>query len=245
MTTLLDPPIGTVPFGDEDDDARSGQAELPPPAPTAAPPEPRPPTPSRTSTGPFPLSIVFIVALVVVLGGLGAWAAMSNMGGQSTSSWEFVPASSDYSTTPPAKPAAPVIPASAHTTAAALPPMVETAPATAITLKIDSGPLGGTYGPNGQVVDDFSPAFFTVPAGKKITVTVYNYDTAWHTFAAPGLGLNVWFTPHISASQPSKTTFTFTAPRVGYYQWFCATPCDPFSMATSGYMQGDVHATKA
>ena len=192
-----------------------------------------------------PVSLVMAIALVVVLAGLGVWAAVGNMAAQSTSGWEFVQAGSGYSTSAPEVAPGPAIPASAHMTPAQLPPIAQTTVSANVTLKIDSGPLGGTYGPNGQVVDSFSPALFAVPAGETVHVTVYNYDTAWHTFTAPSLGLNVWFTPHVSDSQPSKTTFTFTAPRAGYYQWNCATPCDPFSMATAGYMEGYVHAVKA
>lgn len=242
MTTILNPPVGGRTADDEAELLEPGKAR--PSTQTQAastpPPTPRPPTSGRTRNEPFPLSIVFIVALLVVLGGLGTWAAMSNIANQKTSNWEFVPTGSGYSTVPPVVPT-PLIPASAKTTAAALPPMVETAPVTTITLKIDPPPLGGTYGPKGQVQDNFSPAFFAAPVGKKVQVTVYNYDSAWHTFTAPGLGLNVWFPP--GADHPSKTTFSFTAPNAGYYQWHCATPCDPFSMAAAGYMQGDVHAT--
>jgi len=47
--------------------------------------------------------------------------------------------------------------------------------------------------------------------------------------------------PPGSASAPSKTAITFTAPaKAGAYAWWCSVPCDPWSMAHSGYMRGVV-----
>lgn len=249
MTTLLNPPTSGAPSGGEADRPETGRP-LPTPDPqTATTSTARQAAPARATSQPFPLSIVFTIALVVVLGGFGAWAAISNLHSQGIDSWEAIPAGSGYSTTAPAPPPTPLVPASAKTAAAtgssasALPPMVETAPVTAITLKVDPPPLGGTYGPHGQIQDNFSPAYFAAPAGKTVHVTILNYDSAWHTFSAPALGLNVWVRP--GGDQPSEVTFTFTAPKAGYYQWRCAVPCDPFSMGAAGYMQGSVHVTSA
>ncbi len=98
-------------------------------------------------------------------------------------------------------------------------------------------------GPEGKWHDAYLPADFSVKAGATVHVTVSNYDEAPHSFNAPDLGTNAMVAPG-SASKPTKTTFTFHAPKkAGHYAWFCAMPCDPWAMAQSGYMKGYVTVT--
>jgi len=123
--------------------------------------------------------------------------------------------------------------AQAPTTAAA--PAVEN-----VKLVVKSDEEHAKKGSDGAYHDAYLPADFSVKAGATVKVTVYNYDDMPHTFTDPGLGTNV----EIAAgdeSKPSKTTFTFHAPqKAGSYEWFCALPCDPWSMSHKGFMRGDV-----
>lgn len=118
------------------------------------------------------------------------------------------------------------------------------APSTeAVKLVIKSDEEHGKKGSDGAWHDAYLPADFSVEAGATVKVTVYNYDDMPHTFTATGLGTNV----EIAAgdeSKPSKTTFTFHAPqKTGSYEWYCALPCDPFSMTHFGFMKGHVTVT--
>jgi plastocyanin len=122
-----------------------------------------------------------------------------------------------------------------------------TAPAAktdAVKLTIKSDDEHGKRGPDGKWHDAYLPANFTVHAGDRVTVTVYNYDTGSHTFTSPTLsaaGLINEMIPAGSENAPHKTTFTFTAPsQTGKYLWWCAMPCDPWAMAHIGYMRGYV-----
>ncbi len=203
-----------------------------------------------------------VMASVLLLGGLFAWLAFDNFSSQTNRSWETVPSGQPYYVAP----ATPVVPSTAATSTAAaagamtmaqstsssataassapkLPPMFDNVASATVTLKVDPPPLGGTYGSDGQIHDDFSPAYFAVPVGKTIHVTVLNYDTMWHTFTSPVLGLNVWIPP--GGAHPSKVTFSFTAPHTGNFWWLCDVPCDSYAMLTGGYMQGEIHAVKA
>jgi plastocyanin len=96
-------------------------------------------------------------------------------------------------------------------------------------------------GPDGQWHDAMIPGNPSVQAGK-VTVTVYNYDSAVHTINAAGLGLAEKIPP-AHGKTPGKLTFTFTA-APGKYQWYCIEPCDPWAMSHNGYMRGyiTVHA---
>lgn len=61
-----------------------------------------------------------------------------------------------------------------------------------------------------------------------------------HSFTSQSLGVDQVIAGG-SASRPTKVTFTFIAPsKTGRYLWWCALPCDPYSMATIGYMRGYV-----
>ena len=113
-----------------------------------------------------------------------------------------------------------------------------------VKLSIKSDDEHGRRGPDGKWHDAYLPAHFTVHAGEKVTVTVYNYDTGAHTFTAPTLGASGpvnEMIPAGSEAAPHRTTFTFTAPsKPGNYVWWCAMPCDPWAMAHIGYMRGYV-----
>jgi len=117
------------------------------------------------------------------------------------------------------------------------------APAEEVKLVIKTDEEHGKLGPEGTWHDAYLPADFSVKAGATVKVTVYNYDDAPHTFTAPGLGTNAEIAGG-SENKPSKTTFTFHAPRkAGSYEWYCAMPCDPFSMTRFGFMKGHVTVT--
>jgi plastocyanin len=101
----------------------------------------------------------------------------------------------------------------------------------------------GKMGSDGNWHDAYLPADFSVKAGATVQVTVYNYDEMPHTFTSTALGTNVEIAPG-SESKPSKTTFTFHAPqKAGSYEWYCALPCDPWSMTHFGFMKGHVTVT--
>lgn len=178
-----------------------------------------------------------VLACLAIVGGLFAWVAFNGFAGATNHAWEVVPKGQPYYVAM----IKPDVPASAASQK--LPPMVVTKPSDTVTLKIDAPPLGGMYGGTGKVQDAYSPAYFAVPAGTEIHVTVINYDTGWHTFTSPVLGLNVWVRP--AGTHPSTTTFTFTAPKSGYFEWFCNLPCNPYSMQHPGYMEGEVHAVRS
>jgi plastocyanin len=112
-----------------------------------------------------------------------------------------------------------------------------------VKLTIKSDDEHGRRGPDGTWHDAFLPANFTVHAGDKVIVTVYNYDTGSHTFTSSTLTSGVMNQMIRAGSEnaPSKTTFTFTAPsQTGKYLWWCAMPCDPWAMSHIGYMRGYV-----
>ena len=109
-----------------------------------------------------------------------------------------------------------------------------------IKLIVKSDEEHGKKGPEGKWHDAYLPASFTVQAGQKVTVTVYNYDEGKHSFTSSSLGVDQTIAAG-SETHPSKTTFTFTAPsEAGEYEWFCDFPCDPWAMAHKGFMRGDV-----
>ncbi len=114
-----------------------------------------------------------------------------------------------------------------------------TAPVQAVALTIKSDTEHGRKGPDGKWHDAYLPGRFTVRAGSKIRVTISNFDPAPHTFTARGLGLNV-IVRGGSATHPSATTFTFTAPKAGSYRWQCLGNCDAWAMTHVGFMAGIV-----
>jgi plastocyanin len=114
-------------------------------------------------------------------------------------------------------------------------------PTQRVTLRIKSDTEHGKRGADGNWHDAFLPANFSVRAGDTVKVTVLNYDDMPHSFTSPMLGLDEGI-PAGSARAPHKTTFTFTAPSTGgRYMWWCALPCDPYSMDHFGFMRGFVN----
>jgi uncharacterized cupredoxin-like copper-binding protein len=146
-----------------------------------------------------------------------------------------------------------------------------TAPAKSITLSMKPDAKRGSDGKTHDAV--LPTADLTVKAGQTVRLTIYNYDDMPHSFTSPGLargaaipagmqqmqgtaqdlkampmpGMGVDKTiPGGTDKAPSKTVITFTAPsKAGTYIWYCRLPCDPFSMAHDGYMQGRVTVTSA
>lgn len=214
-------------------------SEVPPPPQGRSPSNGIPQMPKPEKSTSVTATVAVALVAILTLAGLLIWATVSTVGAQNATSWESIPSGQPYNMTP----VTPKIPKSSNLTASQLPPMVANTPSTAVTLKVDPPPLGGNYGADGQIHDVFSPAFFTVPAGKTVHVTVYNYDDMWHTFTSSALGLNVLVPP--GGDHPTKVTFSFTAPSSGNYYWLCAVPCDPYSMHTPGYMEGEVRAVSA
>jgi plastocyanin len=125
--------------------------------------------------------------------------------------------------------------ANAATVAAAAPESLK--------LVVKSDEEKGKKGSDGNYHDAFLPADFSVKSGATVRVTVYNYDDMPHTFTATELGVNA-NVPAGAEDKPSKVTFSFQAPQeAGSYEWFCALPCDPWSMTHYGFMKGHVKVT--
>jgi heme/copper-type cytochrome/quinol oxidase subunit 2 len=103
---------------------------------------------------------------------------------------------------------------------------------------------GVHLGPDHKMHDSYTPTDFTAPAGEKIIVTVYNYDTGRHSFMAPSLHLNVLIPAAQRTGVPAVKVFSFTVPRAGIYRWHCMQPCDDeaggWAMAHQGYMAGTI-----
>lgn len=120
-----------------------------------------------------------------------------------------------------------------------------------VTIVIRSEDEHGKKGPDGRWHDAFLPANLTVKAGQRVTVTIKNYDEMPHTLTAPGLGLNVMIPMAMKGMngmngmmKMGAASFSFIAKKPGRYHWFCALPCDPWSMAHLGYMQGTIRVTR-
>jgi plastocyanin len=100
-------------------------------------------------------------------------------------------------------------------------PAIPAARTEAVKLAFKSGTEHGKRGPDGKWHDAYLPANFTVHAGDKVTVTVYNYDDMPHSFTSATLNSSQMINQRIPAgaeNAPSETTFTFTAPaKTGRY----------------------------
>lgn len=169
---------------------------------------------SRTSVG-------FGVAAIVAAGaiaGCGGSGSGGSGGEESTQAQKYHPAAEQVAKS--AKAAAPA--------------------SKSIKLVVKSDEEHGKKGPDGKWHDAYLPADFSVQTGQKVTVTVYNYDEGQHSFTSSSLGVDQTIAGG-SATHPSKTTFTFTAPsEAGEYEWFCDFPCDPWAMTHKGFMRGEV-----
>ena len=130
------------------------------------------------------------------------------------------------------------------TTSAVAPAATTSSTPTAVTVKmsINPPPLGGVNGQGGTIDDAFVPGLLTMKLGTTYDVVLYNYDPHAHTWTLPNFNINA-DTPAGSASSPSITHFTITPKSQGTFQWFCALPCDKWSMATNGYMRGYLKVT--
>jgi hypothetical protein len=169
-----------------------------------------------------------------------------------------------------AAPATPA-PSSAGNVAPAAAPMNMSLPVKDITLRMKPDSRRGS---DGKTHDAFLPtANFSVKAGQRVRVTIYNYDDMPHSFTSPGLAkgaaiplgeqqtqgtaqdIKVMPTPGLgldkmipagSDKSPSKTIVTFTAPaKAGSYVWYCKMPCDPWAMSHVGFMVGRVKVSAA
>ena len=103
-------------------------------------------------------------------------------------------------------------------------------------------------GSDGKLHDAFSPADFTVAAGRPVEVTVYNYDGGQHSVTAPDLKVDALIPAHKAKGDPSVTTFRFTPQKAGQYMWNCAKTCDggndQWAMTQMGYMMGTITVVK-
>jgi plastocyanin len=105
-------------------------------------------------------------------------------------------------------------------------------------------------GSNKRVHDAYIPANIAARAGQKVIVTVYNLDTAPHTFTAQDLHLNVFVPGAKAQGLEAVTTFTFTVGKTGKYHWKCILPCDngglnAWAMTHDGYMAGTITISPA
>ncbi|MHB8693060.1 MAG: cupredoxin domain-containing protein [Solirubrobacteraceae bacterium] len=109
-----------------------------------------------------------------------------------------------------------------------------------VTMGFRSDVEHGKLGPDGKWHDAVTNANFTVHAGAQVTITMINYDTAPHSFTAPGLGVDS-IVAGGSPTSPSQAKIAFRAPaKPGRYLWHCKIPCDPWAMMHIGYMEGYV-----
>ena len=195
--------------------------------------QPRQPVqPERRYNHAAPLATGLVLLLLFVLGMLG-WIAFKEAGHQNERDWMIMPAGQQQ-----------MMAASAASSSGSGAAAAAAAPAGAqhVHLVVDPPPLYGVKNPHGAVVDAFVPADFTVHAGKPVVVTVLNYDSMPHTWTAGGLGVNE-MVPAGGPHSPTKVTFTFTPKSAGTFTWQCEAPCNPWSMAHMGYMEGTVTVT--
>jgi hypothetical protein len=129
--------------------------------------------------------------------------------------------------------AAPAVGASttaSHTSAAAL---------RTVTVLVKSDDEHAKKGPDGKWHDAFLPAYPRVDAGRPTRLVFVNYDGGAHSLVAPGLGLNVRI-PAAHGSTPGRVAVVLRAKKAGSYDWWCASPCDPWAMTHDGYMRGSI-----
>ncbi len=93
--------------------------------------------------------------------------------------------------------------------------------------------------------DAYIPSVISATAGRKVIVTIYNLDTAPHSFTSPALGLNQIVPGAKDQGMKGVATFSFTASKAGTYHWKCILPCDnggvnAWAMTHDGYMAGTI-----
>ena len=108
-----------------------------------------------------------------------------------------------------------------------------------LTILVKSDTEHGKRGPDGRWHDAFLPASFRVTAGRRVVLTVRNYDPAVHMIMQPKLGLMLTI-PKGSAAHPATATVTFTPRTRGTFVWHCMAPCDPWAMTHVGFMEGRI-----
>jgi Cupredoxin-like domain len=123
-----------------------------------------------------------------------------------------------------------VKPAAATVAAAAA---VPTEAAKVVNLKVIPE---GKKGPEGTLHDDFTVTEFNVKVGKPVTLRIDNTDNTAHSITSAEAGVNI-------VVQPGTHDYTLKVSKAGKFEWNCAYPCDPWSMAHTGYMAGYITAT--
>lgn len=106
---------------------------------------------------------------------------------------------------------------------------------------------GIRLGADKKMHDAYTPTDFSATVGQPVIVTVYNYDTAKHSFTAPALHLNVIIPGARRDGVPAVKTFRFTVTKAGAYHWLCVMPCDDakgWAMRHDEYMAGTVTITR-
>ncbi|HEX8975922.1 MAG TPA: hypothetical protein VF781_05360 [Solirubrobacteraceae bacterium] len=86
-------------------------------------------------------------------------------------------------------------------------------------------------GPDGKLHDAFTVTNFQVHAGQPIKLVINNADSVPHSINSPTAGVNI-------VAKPGVHSYSLVVSRTGSFEWYCMMPCDPFSMATVGYMRG-------
>lgn len=84
---------------------------------------------------------------------------------------------------------------------------------------------------DGKLHDAFSVTNFVVHAGQPVKLIINNTDGAPHSITSPGAGVNIMV-------RPGTHSYTLLVRKSGHFHWYCMQPCDPYSMAHVGYMQG-------
>lgn len=90
-------------------------------------------------------------------------------------------------------------------------------------------------GSDGHLHDAYSQTTFYVHSGRPVKLVIHNADDVAHSIVSPAAGVDI-------RVRPGTHTYRLMIKHRGTFQWHCAMPCDPFSMAHSGYMRGTLVA---
>jgi hypothetical protein len=96
----------------------------------------------------------------------------------------------------------------------------------------------GKKGSDGKLHDDFTVTEFHVTVGQPVTLRIDNTDTVPHSITSPEAGVSI-------IVLPGTHDYTLLVKHAGKFEWHCAFPCDPWSMAHVGYMRGFITAAAA